>query len=192
MECHLKRYRQIMDARRETVRGTIKWFQLHWPRDPRYFESPKVVLPSMFSIPSAAYVPEPAYFGLGSNVIVGDDKNYTLKFICALLNSTLGTWWFVTNGKRRGVGVDVGVDRLRQFPLPQSSGQFSEIEQLVDRILAAKKKHAAADTSALEREIDQRVYRLYGLTPDEIRLVEASGPLSSRRAESAPGSSPEE
>jgi hypothetical protein len=27
------------------------------------------------------------------------------------------------------------------------------------------------DTSALEREIDERVYHLYGLTPDEIRLV---------------------
>jgi len=29
-----------------------------------------------------------------------------------------------------------------------------------------------ADTSALEREIDQRVYRLYALTADEIKLVE--------------------
>jgi hypothetical protein len=26
----------------------------------------------------------------------------------------------------------------------------------------------------LEREIDERVYRLYGLTPDEIKLVEES------------------
>jgi hypothetical protein len=26
--------------------------------------------------------------------------------------------------------------------------------------------------TALEREIDARVYRLYGLTPDEIKLVE--------------------
>ena len=118
------------------------------------------------------------------------NMGYTLKFLCALLNSTLGTWWFVTNGKRRGVGVDVGVDRLRQFPLPQSSDQFSKIEQLVDRILAAKKKHVAADTAGLEREIDERVYRLYGLTPDEIRLVEESAPLSSRRAEPTPFSPP--
>jgi len=63
---------------------------------------------------------------------------------------------------------------------------------LVNRILKAKRANAAADTSAWEREIDQQVYRLYGLTPDEIRLVEASAPLSSRRAESAPSSSSEE
>jgi hypothetical protein len=30
----------------------------------------------------------------------------------------------------------------------------------------------SADVSALEREIDERVYRLYGLTPEEIKIVE--------------------
>ena len=33
---------------------------------------------------------------------------------------------------------------------------------------------SAADTSALEREIDQQVYALYGLTPEEIAIVEGS------------------
>ena len=37
----------------------------------------------------------------------------------------------------------------------------------VDQILAAKQKNPAADTSALEREIDQQVYALYDLTPEE-------------------------
>jgi hypothetical protein len=32
-----------------------------------------------------------------------------------------------------------------------------------------------ADTRALEREIDQQVYSLYGLTPEEIAIVEGSG-----------------
>ena len=42
----------------------------------------------------------------------------------------------------------------------------------VDRILAAKQHNPAADTRALEAEIDRRVYALYGLTPEEIALVE--------------------
>ena len=45
---------------------------------------------------------------------------------------------------------------------------------LVDQILAAKRGNPAADTTAWEREIDERVYRLYGLTPEEIKLVEES------------------
>ena len=46
--------------------------------------------------------------------------------------------------------------------------------RLVDRILAAKQRDAGADLSALEREIDELVYALYGLTPEEIKLVEGS------------------
>jgi hypothetical protein len=42
----------------------------------------------------------------------------------------------------------------------------------VDKILAAKRADPAADTSAWEREIDERVYRLYGLTAEEIKIVE--------------------
>jgi hypothetical protein len=56
---------------------------------------------------------------------------------------------------------------------------------LVERILAAKRAEqpsrgatacqaAAAEVTAWEREIDERVYRLYGLTAEEIKLVEES------------------
>jgi hypothetical protein len=41
-----------------------------------------------------------------------------------------------------------------------------------DPILAVECDASAADVSALEREIDQHVYRLYGLTPEEIKIVE--------------------
>jgi hypothetical protein len=41
-----------------------------------------------------------------------------------------------------------------------------------NRVLVAKRADAAADTAGLEREIDARVYTLYGLTADEIKLVE--------------------
>ncbi len=41
-----------------------------------------------------------------------------------------------------------------------------------DQILAAKRANAAAAVSALEGEIDQLVYRLYGLTAEEIAIVE--------------------
>jgi hypothetical protein len=53
---------------------------------------------------------------------------------------------------------------------------------LVDQILAAKKQPPSSpfskgelsntDTSALERQIDKMVYKLYGLTEEEIKIVE--------------------
>lgn len=38
----------------------------------------------------------------------------------------------------------------------------------------AKQRDARADTSELEQEINRHVYALYGLTPEEIQIVEAS------------------
>jgi hypothetical protein len=49
-----------------------------------------------------------------------------------------------------------------------------ETADLVKKILAAKSRDAAADVSALEREMDGLVYALYGLTPEEIKIVEGA------------------
>ena len=53
------------------------------------------------------------------------------------------------------------------------------IVTLVQKIIAIKQVTPTADTSALERDIDERVYRLYGLTSEEIRTVEET--IKSRR-----------
>lgn len=52
------------------------------------------------------------------------------------------------------------------------SQERKPLANVVDRILAAQQQHPAADTSALEREIDQQVYALYALTPAKIKIVE--------------------
>jgi hypothetical protein len=45
---------------------------------------------------------------------------------------------------------------------------------LVDHILAAKRQDANADIAFLEREIGRLVYDLYGLTEEEIAIVEGT------------------
>ena len=42
----------------------------------------------------------------------------------------------------------------------------------MDRVLTIKNQTPSADTSALESEIDRLVYQLYGLTDEEIRIIE--------------------
>ena len=48
----------------------------------------------------------------------------------------------------------------------------SSIITIVDRVLSAKKTNPLADTTAEEREIDRLVYNLYGLTEEEIAVIE--------------------
>ena len=64
---------------------------------------------------------------------------------------------------------------VSQLPIANATPQQqSMLVKLVDSILAAKRTNPQADTSALEREIDERVYRLYDLTPEEIQIVEGA------------------
>jgi hypothetical protein len=104
-----------------------------------------------------------------------------------ILNSALVNYLFQT----RFLNAAVKGEYLKDLPLPPlTAQQTGQLGAIVDRILAAQRADAAADTSELEREVDAHVYALYGLTPDEIRLVEEFVLSSGRRAESAPDSPP--
>jgi hypothetical protein len=59
---------------------------------------------------------------------------------------------------------------LENLPIPpitpENQSLVSQIESLVDQILARKRGNPPADTRDLEHDIDQLVYRLYDLSPD--------------------------
>jgi hypothetical protein len=65
---------------------------------------------------------------------------------------------------------------FKNIPLPHLSPSkepvVKQIEKLVDKILEAKKQNPQADTGDLEEEIDSLIYKLYGLTEEEINIVE--------------------
>lgn len=64
---------------------------------------------------------------------------------------------------------------LSQIPVALPNKKVADsVVKLVDEILAIKKQDPSADTSALERETDQMVYKLYGLTEEEIKIVEGN------------------
>ena len=48
----------------------------------------------------------------------------------------------------------------------------TRLKQVRTSVLAAKKANPQADTSKEEAEIDRLVYQLYGLSEDEIKIVE--------------------
>ena len=65
------------------------------------------------------------------------------------------------------------MNELQLFPIPNVlKDTRTTIATIADQILEAKKTDPDADTSVLEEQIDQMVYELYGLTPEEIAIVE--------------------
>ena len=63
---------------------------------------------------------------------------------------------------------------VETIPIPSiSNTKQRRFVLLIDRILKVKEANPDADTSELEAEIDGLVYALYGLTDEEIAVVEA-------------------
>lgn len=99
------------------------------------------------------------------------------KYILALLNSKLLDWLF----RKTSTNNHCNMYELVDLPVPNASRlQQQKIITLVDKILALKKdcrvEHGSdselADTSTLEMQIDALVYKLYGLTDEEIKIIE--------------------
>ena len=92
----------------------------------------------------------------------------------AILNSRLLDWYFRLIGVERDGGYfeykPMSIERL---PVPQiTAAEQFPFNRLVCLILSAKEADPVADTSELERELDRLVYNLYGLTDEEVAVVE--------------------
>ena len=101
-----------------------------------------------------------------------------LKYLCALLNSSLVTWHMQHSALTSGMGTTRWFGTVvERIPVPRiSEREQRPFVELVDRVIKAKTADADADTEDWEREIDRLVYDLYGLTPEESTAVEFSLP----------------
>ena len=100
----------------------------------------------------------------------------SVKYLCAVLNSTLITWMIKNTALNSGMGVPRWVRfTVERIPIPRiSASEQRPFIRLVDEILEAKAADPDADTSYLEWDIERLVYDLYGLTEEEDTAIERS------------------
>ncbi len=147
------------------------------PRSASIFEQPKILIREAGSKITATY-DENNYYIMSSlyNAIL-IDNDYSLKYLLALINSTLFQYlmYKLTFEKTEGAFTKAKIFHYYELPVKiQTRSEQQPIIILVDRILEAKKLDPQSDTSALEAEINRLVYALYGLTEDEIKIVEGN------------------
>jgi len=98
------------------------------------------------------------------------------KYLLGILNSRLIYFYLGLIAETSGMGTSRWINNyVKEFPIIEAaSDKQKEVAKLVTKILAAKRAAPAgqANTSKLEREIDRLVYQLYGLSEDEIAIVE--------------------
>ena len=158
--------------------GQHHWLELDNNPTKGYFsnlEKEKIIYPE---------TTQGAYFVLDNQKIFVDKTAFfiygeNIKYLQAILSSKAGEFFYrnfsqgCVLGKK---GFQYNKHALKKLSIPKitesNQSTADKIIALVEEILKTKEQNPKANTSAQEREIDELVYTLYSLTPEEITIIE--------------------
>lgn len=176
---YLENFKQVLIEKKIKYKtNPTYWYSLHRSREIDILNSNKIITPQLQNYPNFAIDTESNYPDAGGYcLIIKKEHKNNLNYYYGILNSNL-FWNFI---KSTSTVFNNGYYYFKtayltpfKFPLNPNIEKQDLIKNLVDQILSAKQTDTHADTSALEAEIDKIVYELYGLTDEEIKIVEES------------------
>lgn len=197
---YVEQNRQRLVARNKGRMGR-DWYGYVYKKNHARFSIPKLVVPSIATGSCFAADLEGKYFFVGSGggggggygVALPGDSQYSHFYLLGLLNSKLLSAFLKTiSSPFRGGYIALNRQYIEQLPVrtinftnPAEKARHDRMVELVERMLDLHKQLAAAKTEhaktnlqrqidATDAQIDQLVYELYGLTEDEIKIVEGS------------------
>jgi hypothetical protein len=156
----------------------------------RFFEGERIILREIpASTLMATLATEKMLVNKSCYIIRIEDGHQAYCYLLGMLNSRAVGFWIANEGDKakQNLFPRITMAAIKRLPIPTASWNEAckTIAVLVDRILAAKKANPAADISALESEIDALVYQLYGLTEEEIKVVEGKDKVGQEAAVTA-------
>ncbi len=189
IERHLRQFKDRLRHRATQQ----QWYELQQPQYnfAKYIGAPKIIFPDIATAPRFA-LDETGYYGSNTTYFIPMRDLYLL----GLLNSRMGCFYFAsTCAGLEGAGetylrffgqyLEGAPIRTIDFYDPADKARHDRTVALVERMLELHKRLAAARTQAeqelyrrqieaTDREIDALVYELYGLTEEEIGVVEGA------------------
>ncbi|MBK9477800.1 MAG: N-6 DNA methylase [Bacteroidetes bacterium] len=174
---YLKQFKEQLSKKRETIKGTLPWWSLHWPRYKGLFEDEKIIFRQTSDSIICGYDID-GYYAMNTVLILKTKQEYEnqfpYKFLLGILNSKLINYFYkqITQEENR-VFAEVKPINIRKLPIIKcSNNEQHHLITLVDSILSIKKENPTADISDLEKQVDQLIYLLYDLTEEEIKIIE--------------------
>lgn len=177
IKSHLDKYEKV-------ITSDNKPYGLHRSREEKFFIGEKIISLRKCLRPFFVYSEINNYFSAAFYIIKTD--RISLKYLTAILNSKLIEFWLKNRGKMQGVVYQIDKEPLLNIPIVKTDlEKENQIVSLVDRMLNAKKQLHESKTDNdknyyqrrcedLDRQIDAEVYKLYGLTEEEIIIVEGN------------------
>jgi hypothetical protein len=190
-------YLQRHGARLRRRKQFKEWFGFSAPRNLELHDRAQIAVPLLANKPVFALIP-PTYRGQlcpmasgGFTITLGSECAMMPEFVLGLLNAKLLFWCLrQASNSFRGGWITCTKQYFGELPIvsldfssPADRARHDKMVALVDKMLVLVPKLRAAKSEqerktlqnavdATDRQIDALVYELYGLTPEEIALVE--------------------
>lgn len=135
------------------------------------FSKTKIIFPNLQNSNKFAWDESGTYLNAPAVFLPTEDK-----YLLGILNSKV-VWHFLKSicVVRSGGFIEVKPQYFEQIPVPVvSEKEKKSIIALVDQILLGNVKGELI--SLLENELDQLIYKIYGLTEEEIKIIEQQNP----------------
>ena len=181
-------YKKHLERKREVQLGRQPWYTLHWARKKENFErTPKILVQAIRNLAlKRRVIATLDTIGLFADhtlfVIYPKSSDLDLYLILGILNSQLINYLF----SRKYVDINIKGKYLGNVPLSKrllNDPDANEIADLARELLRLhsgpmqqrtdhEKSLIQRQIDATDKQIDQLVYELYGLTDEEIRIVE--------------------
>lgn len=161
------------------------------PKDAEFFEvSEKLLVRMIAGKEIISTYDNKQFYLLQDNLLLPKEKNYNIKYVLAILNSTLISFFL----KNIASNIAVTQSMLRQLPVckinfsnPTEKKVHDDLVKLADKMLDLNKELVALGDKITDRrhqieseiqktdnKIDKLVYKLYGITDEEQKIIEKS------------------
>ena len=170
---YLKEYESKLSTKRETKKGSLPWWCLHWPRYKELFDESKIIM-RQTSDSIRCVFDDNGYYTLDSILIlkVNNASSLEYKFICNTLNSKLTNYVYKRLTQEEGrTFAQVKPANVRKLYIPNASeAEQRLLATLYDYMVYLRNSHSPAVDNVisnqfigdyLERIIDGCVYELF-------------------------------
>lgn len=163
------------DSRTTIKEKGIEWYSIMRRVDIKEIDTQKIIFYDVGMLPNFMIDTDNHIFGGGtSHSFRLSDNTFTDKYILGILNSKLMQWViYDLCPVKMGNARKYGLDYIKKLPISEGDSEIqNQIQILVDKVISTKKEFG--DTTEIETQIDQLVYKLYDLTEEEIKIIETT------------------
>ena len=186
---YLSAHKKELSNRNEVLKGAYAWYRFDRPRNKNIFDAKeKLIVPYRATQNRFAYDNQ-QYFNDGGDIralVMKENMPFNIKYLLVLLNSKLHNWYFGFIGKSKGNTreyfnkplAEIPIKAISpedQAPLIKLADQMLETQSRLQQAISDEDKKLLEQRAAIiDKQIDRAVYQLYGLTEEEVKIVEGA------------------